>query len=1186
MKYGRAAGQTNGFIQRHSRRLISDFQAFVARLFPKDMDEFTGRQSADGRFLFELGVLILRLGAALSIVFFWPRALRAESVMPVIVYLGCLLYLAISLVVISFKRWHGAGTQSSQVLIYLQFLVDVLFAGVVVVFSLNVESAALAFFIIPLLLLCHYGRNRQWLVGTGGLALTILVLIISCAYWGGHIAGQGVEWSSPESRTDLWLLVGPRLAAFAAVSVVLRIYRNAQVLNLRYAEKARKSAEEARVTFEGLHMGTQCGITKLNLNGTITYWNAKFEQEFATEPGYWRKQAGLPCYFVFHGITQHCSWCRLKWEEMGEYWQAEQARETLRQWFSENESQSLEIAEDFDTAWEKVGFGNNVHRERVDTKALEECIDNRTNWAVSNQLKTGKGGQVGNHGNPSDDDRTEDRLHLFHIYYGAIKDGKAGKITHVVESVSDVTTTVLEMPYLKPDQQAVGVPPEGLPPIGVVTLSESGESGESQKQPPKKPHYVLAMNDPKWLRYKLGDSEGPPIPKEELLGFRCDIAYGRTPHPSYRNVSEHSSDEVPALPHCACRDRCPVDRVKDGKAHKGMTDHPSPAMVTSVPLFGPMGEVRAVFEFIDDLSDLMRVENAVHELNAASGENDVVHLLLDAFKRICKGDRASLLEFHDNGRKLTARADDEFEMQHGVQQASVVVLDVSENPLAQTIITDANVIALDSLLDDVKVPDKLKAWSSELREKRMLGVPGPVLLIPLSLRQRVWAVIAVERPKTDRSAGRAFTEEQRLYARIFAGHAVPALVRARELTRRDSIIDAMKAAADVLSPEAALSRLVQNLEPCLIRGMRLSAYWIPQLPGQTAGTAPVAILRCGSATKHLSSPQRPPAERQRGVAKSTVCEFLVQQILEYPDGMSWPAAWVRHGEGSIPVDDAAYWVRLVPICNRGSLLGLLVAENFQEDPEEDFPPDVAQMLNFAAQFGAVVLGRFALLAQCMFYLYGHALKSPWRRVHSHAREAPVPGISASSGHSLAEEIVAEAKLADQEIDVAHMAWSIACGNTEMLQLTERVDTLGMLMDALDAHKRKHEHWQPDEQIPGDLPCCRCHPKVIGQVIQEFLANAFKYRTEDTPVILAVEIDGTHVQVSVKNEGHLKASDCRRAFEPFFRGENSGTTAGTGVGLWMVDILTNAHPDVRKEVEVVEEAGKSFIVALLRVPLTR
>ncbi len=97
------------------------------------------------------------------------------------------------------------------------------------------------------------------------------------------------------------------------------------------------------------------------------------------------------------------------------------------------------------------------------------------------------------------------------------------------------------------------------------------------------------------------------------------------------------------------------------------------------------------------------------------------------------------------------------------------------------------------------------------------------------------------------------------------------------------------------------------------------------------------------------------------------------------------------------------------------------------------------------------------------------------------------------------------------------------------------------------------------------------PKLMRQIIENLISNAVKYSGNNSEILFSAEITGNKLIIKVKDNGiGILPVDLKRVFEPFFRGNNHGNAAGTGLGLTIMKSAVDAHSG---KVEIKSEVNK-------------
>jgi PAS domain S-box-containing protein len=117
------------------------------------------------------------------------------------------------------------------------------------------------------------------------------------------------------------------------------------------------------------------------------------------------------------------------------------------------------------------------------------------------------------------------------------------------------------------------------------------------------------------------------------------------------------------------------------------------------------------------------------------------------------------------------------------------------------------------------------------------------------------------------------------------------------------------------------------------------------------------------------------------------------------------------------------------------------------------------------------------------------------------------------------------------------------------------------------------------EISGHAQNIQADEDLIHQMLVNLLSNAAKYSGEGRQVELYLHYENEGVDISVQDHGiGIPAADRAHLFELFYRGSNTSTTIGTGLGLIIVKNAVEAH-NGRLSYESQEGVGTRFRVWL-------
>jgi signal transduction histidine kinase len=94
--------------------------------------------------------------------------------------------------------------------------------------------------------------------------------------------------------------------------------------------------------------------------------------------------------------------------------------------------------------------------------------------------------------------------------------------------------------------------------------------------------------------------------------------------------------------------------------------------------------------------------------------------------------------------------------------------------------------------------------------------------------------------------------------------------------------------------------------------------------------------------------------------------------------------------------------------------------------------------------------------------------------------------------------------------------------------------------------------------PNEHAWTRADPERVQQILTNLLDNAAKNSAPETPIGIAVTVDGREVQVAVTDRGAgIPKEELSRVFDKFVRGRATDTR-GTGLGLYICKRIVDAH----------------------------
>ena len=126
--------------------------------------------------------------------------------------------------------------------------------------------------------------------------------------------------------------------------------------------------------------------------------------------------------------------------------------------------------------------------------------------------------------------------------------------------------------------------------------------------------------------------------------------------------------------------------------------------------------------------------------------------------------------------------------------------------------------------------------------------------------------------------------------------------------------------------------------------------------------------------------------------------------------------------------------------------------------------------------------------------------------------------------------------------------------------TAEVNLLDLVSEVLASHPTEGERNSIQVAVEDPSLTVRADRELLAMILTQYIYNARKYSTAETPIEIAVRARNSEILISVHNFGSMiRIEDRERIFERFYRSPDlKNAVPGTGIGLSVVRKAAEAH----------------------------
>jgi signal transduction histidine kinase len=124
---------------------------------------------------------------------------------------------------------------------------------------------------------------------------------------------------------------------------------------------------------------------------------------------------------------------------------------------------------------------------------------------------------------------------------------------------------------------------------------------------------------------------------------------------------------------------------------------------------------------------------------------------------------------------------------------------------------------------------------------------------------------------------------------------------------------------------------------------------------------------------------------------------------------------------------------------------------------------------------------------------------------------------------------------------------------------EQCDISNLLTGSIDSFRKRIATHRFVPDLPKSPVMVTVDCKRIGQVMENLLSNAVKYSGAASTIHVSAHTEGDICRITVRDEGvGMSPNQLEHLFDKFYRAKQKKTASGTGLGLFIVKSIVEAH----------------------------